>query len=364
MRGVEAERLERGGNPDSVASSSRSSRGSGLELALWESQICQELHLEETRVLVEEALHSLGGMRDDQSENLWMILADDVDRFETKDWIDEHKVFWSLQRALKLLPRPLDGAGMVPHAGHLNTLSTNRNAGELTLTSTAAPQQASTTHPIRKEVKFTKAQKDAARDLARLRSITDKLTVPSSLGQTEVVVGHFFKGRTPLPHADICYDGDTLFYNYIDVPFVGWRQEVYVAARHVDISTVNVAYIPPSSSAKIWTKSDLAIFFEQHSLDPSLMSHFKDFGRVGCVCHRAIESSSIPNQTVQCFYGLAGCGGFVHASCVGVQRIKQAPTVCPLCTAYIRASGDQKQLMDKRLDKNAARLISYIALEF
>ena len=310
------------------------SAGPSAAQGTWEAELVRELRLEETLALVEKTMLSMGSVEEGRGPVSFGT--------DSEHWLDEHKVFWSLQRTLKLLkksvsdPRQEDvSADTMAADGYPTPQDWHPNGGSL------SADHASTHHS-------TGRRGHLHIERSHLRNVNDVLAVPTMLGQTNVIVGKFFVRKPVLPHAQLCYDGNTLFYNYIDVPFVGWREEVYIAARHVDISTVNVAYVPPSSDTKIWTKSDLTIFFEQHSLDPNLMKYFKDFGRVGCVCHRNMEVASERNQTVQCFYGIAGCAGFVHLSCVGIRRVKHVLHVCPLCAAYIRSKGDNKELNDKR----------------
>lgn len=73
-----------------------------------------------------------------------------------------------------------------------------------------------------------------------------------------------------------------------------------------------------------------------------------DFRSTSCLCHLPDDNT----EYIHCSCGLGGCNHWFHAHCVGmapddVKEFKNAALVCPLCTAYLEATGNAAFLLNK-----------------
>ena len=77
-----------------------------------------------------------------------------------------------------------------------------------------------------------------------------------------------------------------------------------------------------------------------------------DFSRVlYCVCHQPSEKNAHGAKFIKCAFGKCSCNGWMHTSCVGLDRnhshSQGAAIVCPFCTAYLNGSGEAKAFLSQ-----------------
>ena len=255
------------------------------------------------------------------------------------DWLDERKEYWTLRRKLRpygLLPGEIVRPGKYEECFDL-----------------AFSQREMMRKKELEEFRIKMAEVAEAERALRIRLTSyasTRVPVQTSKGLVHLQLLAFFKNQVVIPGAQLKYERSSLYYEYLNIPFHGWKKEVYISSPTMinTATAANLVYVPPNSNLRITSVEQLSSYFEAQAISPLLLPYFQEFGRVYCVCHSSKGQSE--STYIACAEGIAGCGGFVHGACVGLKRKRDSETiVCPLCVNYFHSNRQSASLMNKRL---------------
>lgn len=89
----------------------------------------------------------------------------------------------------------------------------------------------------------------------------DKVSVHTKEGDVLINVGLLFRpSQVRPPGAELMYNEAGLYFSYQDIPFWGWRKEVFLSSKVIDTEACNIAYIPPGSSSRLQGRDSIQEF--------------------------------------------------------------------------------------------------------
>lgn len=141
-----------------------------------------------------------------------------------------------------------------------------------------------------------------------------------------------------------------LHYILHDSPAPGWAKQIIVRSDIAvkSVGHTSIRYIPPDGGRIIRSKVDALSYLAQNKNVSKSVVDELDFRSASCVCHCPEDNT----EYIHCACGLGGCNHWFHAQCAGmtsddVKEFKKSALVCPLCTAYLEATGNAAFLLNK-----------------
>lgn len=125
-------------------------------------------------------------------------------------------------------------------------------------------------------------------------------------------------------------------FSYKNVPLPGWRREVSVQMGGKGVGRLQVMFTSPDGLFCLRNRTELLSYVSKRTMAMETPKMF-DFRSAYCVCHRSADS----RKYLACSFGLAGCQGWLHPECVGLEGIPDealdslGDVLCPLCSLYL-----------------------------
>jgi hypothetical protein len=142
-------------------------------------------------------------------------------------------------------------------------------------------------------------------------------------------------------------------FSYRNTPLFNWRKDVNVRMTGKSMGTLEVTYAPPEGNRRLRSKIEVQNYFQKHQIHEYFSQKF-EFKAIYCICHNRMDNQGMGKQSyIECSYGKAGCGGWVHPECVGLgslntsQLMQLNNIICPYCFLYLTGTNQVHLLVGK-----------------